>query len=125
MELPLPGPEREEWVKALYLKYGVQKGFLHQKDPRITSFGRFLRTTSLDELPQLWNKYTLKQRRRLDVKPGIIGIWQVGGRSDVPFQEQVQLDLKYIESQSLWLDFLLLLSKIPRFFTKGYSYDRN
>lgn len=107
--------------------------FKMKQDPRITPIGKWLRKTSLDELPQLWNvfrgdmslvgprphlpeeveKYTLKQRRRLDVKPGITGIWQVGGRSDVPFKEQVKLDLKYIESQSFWLDCLLLLKTIP------------
>lgn len=109
-------------------------------DPRATPFGKILRKTSLDELPQLWNvfkgdmslvgprphlpqevaRYTLKERRRLDVKPGITGFWQVGGRSDVPFKEQVKLDLKYIESQSVWLDLLLLLKTIPAvFFGKG------
>jgi lipopolysaccharide/colanic/teichoic acid biosynthesis glycosyltransferase len=107
--------------------------FKIKKDPRITKFGRFLRKTSFDELPQLWSvirgdmslvgprpplvseveKYTLEERRRLDVKPGLTCIWQVSGRSDIPFAKQVKLDVEYIESQSLWLDIKLLLKTIP------------
>lgn len=110
------------------------------KDPRITPIGKFLRRTSMDELPQLWSilignmslvgpraplpeevaNYTIEQRKRLDVTPGLTGIWQVSGRSDIPFQKQVTLDLEYIESQSLWLDLKLLLKTIPAvFFGKG------
>jgi len=135
--------ENAEQLKTELLsqnKYKDDITFKMKSDPRITPFGKILRKTSLDELPQLWNvfkgdmslvgprphlpqevaRYTLKERRRLDVKPGITGFWQVGGRSDVPFKEQVKLDLKYIESQSLWLDLLLLLKTIPAvFFGKG------
>lgn len=114
--------------------------FKMKRDPRVTWFGQFLRKTSLDELPQLWNilkgdmslvgprppipsevaKYTLEERHRLDVKPGLTCIWQVSGRSDIPFDRQVQLDLQYIESQSLWLDILLLIKTIPAvLFGKG------
>jgi lipopolysaccharide/colanic/teichoic acid biosynthesis glycosyltransferase len=107
--------------------------FKMKRDPRVTLFGQLLRKTSLDELPQLWNilkgdmslvgprppipsevaKYTLEERHRLDVKPGLTCIWQVSGRSDIPFEKQVKLDLQYIESQSLWLDILLLIKTIP------------
>jgi lipopolysaccharide/colanic/teichoic acid biosynthesis glycosyltransferase len=102
-------------------------------DPRITPLGRFLRRTSLDELPQLWNVlrgdmslvgprpclpyewelYQEWQRRRLDVLPGITGLWQVTGRSQVSFEEMVLLDLHYIANWSLGLDIALLAKTVP------------
>lgn len=107
--------------------------FKMKRDPRVTAVGRLLRRGSIDELPQLWNvlkgemslvgprpplpsevaKYSLAQRRRLDVTPGITCIWQVSGRSEIPFHRQVELDISYIESQSLRGDLLLLLKTIP------------
>ena len=107
--------------------------FKMKEDPRITKVGKFIRKASIDELPQLWNvfvgdmslvgprpalpsevnQYSLAERRRLEVIPGITCIWQVSGRSDIPFDEQVGLDVEYIESQSLWLDFKLLFLTIP------------
>ena len=64
-------------------------------------------------LPKEVARYTLADRRRLDVKPGLTCIWQVSGRGDIPFPQQVQLDVQYIESQSVWLDVRLLLKTIP------------
>lgn len=107
--------------------------FKMKKDPRVTWIGRIIRKVSIDELPQLWcvfigdmslvgprppvprevAEYTLADRRRLDVIPGLTCIWQVSGRGDIPFNEQVELDVQYIESQSIWFDIKLLLSTVP------------
>lgn len=107
--------------------------FKMKKDPRITWIGRIIRKLSIDELPQLWcvlkgdmslvgprpslpqevTQYTLLERRRLDIIPGLTCIWQVSGRGDIPFDQQVQLDTVYIESQSIWLDIKLLINTIP------------
>jgi lipopolysaccharide/colanic/teichoic acid biosynthesis glycosyltransferase len=104
-----------------------------RSDPRITAVGRFLRRTSIDELPQLFNvlrgdmslvgprppipyemeEYQLWHRRRLqEVRPGITGLWQVHGRSKTTFDEMVRLDLFYIRNWSLWLDIKLLLKTV-------------
>jgi exopolysaccharide biosynthesis polyprenyl glycosylphosphotransferase len=102
-------------------------------DPRLTRIGGFLRRYSLDELPQLWNvfkgemslvgprphplddyeQYRLEDLRRLDVKPGITGLWQVYGRRDPSFEKNMTLDLEYIETWSLWLDIKILLKTLP------------
>ena len=107
--------------------------FKMKRDPRVTWCGRILRKLSLDELPQLWcvlrgtmslvgprppvpdevAQYTLADRRRLDARPGLTCIWQVSGRGDIPFPQQVRLDVEYIESQSLWLDLKLLAKTVP------------
>jgi lipopolysaccharide/colanic/teichoic acid biosynthesis glycosyltransferase len=107
--------------------------FKMKRDPRITRVGRIIRKASIDELPQLWNvfvgdmslvgprppvpqevaNYSAYDRQRLMVKPGITCIWQVSGRSDIPFEEQVGLDIKYIVGRSLRMDVGLLLRTIP------------
>jgi len=107
--------------------------FKMKRDPRVTWIGRMIRKLSIDELPQLWlvltgemslvgprppvprevAQYSLADRRRLDVTPGLTCIWQVSGRGDIPFQEQVALDVQYIASQSLWFDLKLLLKTVP------------
>ncbi|MDJ0836697.1 MAG: sugar transferase [Acidobacteriota bacterium] len=107
--------------------------FKMNHDPRITPVGRILRRTSIDELPQLWNvllgdmslvgprpplpdevnQYTSRERLRLEGKQGITCTWQVSGRSEIPFQEQVAMDIDYIENQSLWKDIKLLFRTLP------------
>lgn len=114
--------------------------FKMKRDPRITWIGRIIRKGSIDELPQLWcvlrgqmslvgprppvpqevEQYTLADRRRLEAMPGLTCIWQVKGRGDIPFDQQVELDVQYIESQSLWLDIKLLFMTVPAvLFGKG------
>lgn len=109
---------------------GAKPIFKIQADPRVTSIGKFLRKTSLDEIPQFWNvlvgsmslvgprppvpyeyrAYDLWHRRRvLEIKPGITGLWQVEGRSRTRFDEMVRLDLKYARGWSIWLDVKILL----------------
>ncbi len=116
--------------------------FKIKKDPRITRVGKIIRKLSIDELPQLLNvligdmslvgprpplpsevaKYTLEERKRLHVIPGITCLWQVSGRSDIPFNEQVMLDMQYIQSASFLNDLLLLLKTIPAVLTGKGAY---
>ncbi len=116
--------------------------FKIKRDPRITRVGSIIRKLSIDELPQLYNvlrgdmsligprppvpreveQYTLLDRRRLEVIPGITCIWQVSGRSDIDFQGQVTLDVQYIESRSFWGDAKILLKTIPAVLTGRGAY---
>jgi len=116
--------------------------FKIRNDPRVTKVGKLIRKLSIDELPQLLNVMKgemslvgprplpvaeaqdckgLAERRYL-VKPGITGIWQVQGRSDLPFDEMVQLDSYYVDNQSLWLDLMLLLRTIPAVLSRKGAY---
>lgn len=122
---------REEWNQNHKLK----------NDPRITPIGHFLRKSSLDEMPQFLNvlvgdlsvvgprplvkaevlhKLKGKAPRILSVRPGITGLWQVSGRSNMSYDERIRLDEQYIDTQSFWLDLWLILKTIPAvLFRKG------
>ncbi|MCL4112903.1 UNVERIFIED_CONTAM: hypothetical protein GTU68_004448 [Idotea baltica] len=110
--------QKDEWQKTQKLK----------NDPRITSIGHFLRASSLDELPQLWNvlkgemslvgprpivdneveKYADVFRSYLRVKPGITGLWQISGRNDTTYEQRVSFDNYYVSNWSLWMDIYIL-----------------
>jgi len=116
--------------------------FKIRNDPRMTRVGRFLRRSSLDELPQLWNvlrgemslvgprpplprevdQYEPWQLRRLEAAPGLTGLWQVSGRSELSFDEMVMLDLYYVENWSLALDLRILVRTLPAVFRGGGAY---
>lgn len=123
----------EELLESL-LQHNEVSGamFKMKNDPRITKAGRFIRKTSIDELPQLWNvlkgdmslvgprpplprevdEYTLYQKQRLLVTPGCTGLWQVSGRNNVGFDEMVELDLQYIQKRTVTLDFYIILKTV-------------
>ena len=134
--------DAEQRLRTLQSANEMQGGVLFKmkKDPRITLIGKVIRKLSIDELPQLWNvicgemslvgprpallteveQYSLHDRRRLAVKPGITCIWQVSGRSDIPFDQQVELDVDYIYQQSFFTDVWLLIKTIPAvIFSRG------
>jgi exopolysaccharide biosynthesis polyprenyl glycosylphosphotransferase len=124
-----------EALKKHLAPYNEMDGpaFKMTNDPRVTPLGRFLRRTSLDELPQLWNiirgdmsivgprpavleevrQYEPWQRRRLSMKPGLTCLWQVNGRNELTFEEWMRLDLEYIDNWSLWLDVKIAFKTIP------------
>lgn len=126
------GSRAEEFENKLIAKNNIKSGSAVYKianDPRITSIGNFLRRYSLDELPQFFNvlignmslvgprphqprevqKYTQEQRKLLLIKPGITGLAQISGRSDLSFDEEANLDIFYLENWSIWLDFYIIL----------------
>jgi lipopolysaccharide/colanic/teichoic acid biosynthesis glycosyltransferase len=126
-----------ELVKLRTMVVGAEQqgaGYaINAGDPRITRVGRLLRRLSIDELPQLWNvvrgdmsligprptlayqveRYTPRQRRRLEVKPGITGWAQIHGRAALPWEDRIELDVWYVENRSPWVD-LKILARTPR-----------
>lgn len=116
--------------------------FKIRSDPRMTRVGRFIRKASLDEIPQLWHvlrgemsvvgprppipdevaRYEPWQRERLAVKPGLTCTWQVGGRSDIPFERWVQMDIDYIRHRNAWLDLKIMLQTVPAILTGRGAY---
>jgi exopolysaccharide biosynthesis polyprenyl glycosylphosphotransferase len=126
--------DAEEQLDALLPRNEIQgHAFKLSSDPRLSSTGPFLRRTSIDELPQLWNVlcgqmslvgprpplprevegYNLWHRRRLSMKPGITGLWQVSARREEEFDRWVEMDLDYIDRWSLWLDLKIMFRTIP------------
>ena len=124
-----------EAIKEQLMEQNMMQGgmFKMDNDPRITKIGHIIRKTSLDELPQFWNvligdmslvgtrpptvdeyeKYTPEQKRRLSFKPGITGLWQISGRSDITnFDDVVKLDVAYIDDWTIWKDFEILLKTV-------------
>lgn len=134
------GIHREAYRQNIESEDLANTGSAHQpvygkvkNDERITNAGKWLRRTSIDELPQFLNvlkgdmsvvgprppipyeveEYELRHRKRLDMKPGITGLWQVSGRNRLPFEEMVRIDIYYIENWSLFLDAKILMQTIP------------
>jgi exopolysaccharide production protein ExoY len=125
---------REEWARDFKLK----------NDPRVTRVGRFIRKTSLDEFPQLWNVLVNEMsivgprpvvRKELDtyysgayrehylsVKPGLTGLWQVSGRNDMEYAERVELDRSYVASWGVWLDLTIVMRTVGVMFGRRGAY---
>jgi len=129
--------DAEEKLKDL-LQYNEVSGamFKMKDDPRVTRIGKFIRKTSIDELPQLWNvfkgdmslvgprplllrevvEYTQYDKQRLLVKPGCIGLWQISGRSNLSFSQMIELDLNYIKNKNVCLDVVIILKTVKLLF---------
>lgn len=135
--------DAEDRLKDLQeLNEAGQHFFKIREDPRVTRVGRFLRKWSIDEIPQFWNvirgdmsmvgprppipmevaRYEPWHRRRLRIKPGITGVWQISGRSEVPFDEAVRLDLFYIENWSVGYDAFILTKTVWAVLGRGGAY---
>lgn len=133
----------EEMLESLLSQNEIEGAMFKMKDdPRITRVGKFIRKTSIDELPQLWNvirgdmslvgprpalpreveEYTSYDKLRLKVLPGCTGLWQVSGRNDLSFQQMVELDLRYIEERGFLLDLKLMLLTVKVMFGSKNAY---
>ncbi|SFE42173.1 Sugar transferase involved in LPS biosynthesis (colanic, teichoic acid) [Paenibacillus catalpae] len=133
----------EEMLESLLSHNEIEGAmFKMKKDPRITKVGKFIRKTSIDELPQLWNvirgdmslvgprpalprevqEYSSYDKLRLKVQPGCTGLWQVSGRNELSFNEMVELDLKYIEERGFLLDLKLVLLTVKVMFGSKNAY---
>lgn len=125
--------DADKKLKDLLAKNEVEGAMFKMKDdPRITRVGKWIRKTSVDELPQLWNvlhgdmalvgprpplpretaTYSEYDKQRLYVQPGCTGLWQVSGRNDVGFHEMVALDIQYIKSRNLWVDVKIMFKTV-------------
>jgi lipopolysaccharide/colanic/teichoic acid biosynthesis glycosyltransferase len=135
-------PNAEELkIKYAHLNELTWPDFKITNDPRITRVGKILRKTSLDELPQLLNvlkgdmslvgprptsfapeTYRLWHTERLEVVPGITGLWQISGRSNLDFDQRLKLDIAYIERQSIWMDVCIILRTVGQVFVGDGAY---
>lgn len=135
--------DAEERLEQLLHKNEIKGAMFKMKeDPRVTRIGRWIRKTSIDELPQLWNvlrgemslvgprppvpreilQYSDRDLQRLSVTPGCTGLWQVSGRNRLSFHEMVDLDLQYIETQSVWLDLRIIWRTVWSIFQPKDAY---
>lgn len=135
--------DAEEKLKDLLEKNEISGAMFKMKDdPRITKVGKFIRKTSIDELPQLFNvlrgdmslvgprppstreveEYTKYDKQRLSVIPGCTGLWQVSGRNNLSFKEMVELDLAYIEKKCIWFDIKIILKTVKTVISPKGAY---
>lgn len=128
-------------LKYAHLNELTWPDFKITNDPRVTKVGRFLRKTSLDELPQIFNilkgdmswvgprptsfdasTYSLWHTERLEVLPGLTGLWQISGRSNLDFDQRLRLDIEYIERRSFWFDIQIMFRTVTSIFRQDGAY---